>query len=53
MEGWFRYYIEYLLKCDYPLTPGDRIISGDMIHSATVKTTMFNGVPHPATVKTA
>ncbi|MDR1381271.1 MAG: carboxynorspermidine decarboxylase [Tannerella sp.] len=31
-----------------PLTPGDRIIFEDMIHYTTVKTTMFNGVPHPA-----
>jgi carboxynorspermidine decarboxylase len=28
--------------------PGDRIIFDDMIHYTTVKTTMFNGVPHPS-----
>jgi carboxynorspermidine decarboxylase len=31
-----------------PLNPGDRIIFEDMIHYTTVKTTMFNGIPHPA-----
>jgi carboxynorspermidine decarboxylase len=31
-----------------PLQPGDRIIFEDMIHYTTVKTTMFNGVPHPS-----
>ncbi|MDR1523867.1 MAG: carboxynorspermidine decarboxylase [Tannerella sp.] len=31
-----------------PLTPGDRIIFEDMIHYTTVKTTLFNGVPHPS-----
>ncbi|MDR2679592.1 MAG: carboxynorspermidine decarboxylase [Tannerella sp.] len=31
-----------------PLKPGDRIIFEDMIHYTTVKTTMFNGVPHPS-----
>jgi carboxynorspermidine decarboxylase len=31
-----------------PLTPGDPIIFEDMIHYTTVKTTMFNGVPHPS-----
>lgn len=32
---------------DEPLAIGDRIIFEDMIHYTTVKTTMFNGVPHP------
>ncbi len=31
-----------------PLQTGDRIIFQDMIHYTTVKTTMFNGVSHPA-----
>jgi carboxynorspermidine decarboxylase len=30
------------------LKPGDRIIFKDMIHYTMVKTTMFNGVKHPA-----
>ena len=33
---------------DVPLAIGDRIIFEDMIHYTIVKTTMFNGVPHPA-----
>ncbi|MDR2956432.1 MAG: carboxynorspermidine decarboxylase [Prevotella sp.] len=33
---------------DEPLTVGDRIIFEDMIHYTIVKTTMFNGIPHPA-----
>ena len=33
---------------DKPLAIGDRIIFEDMIHYTIVKTTMFNGVPHPA-----
>lgn len=33
---------------DTPLAIGDRIIFEDMIHYTIVKTTMFNGVPHPA-----
>jgi carboxynorspermidine decarboxylase len=32
-----------------PLKPGDRIVFEDMMHYTTVKTTMFNGVPHPST----
>lgn len=32
---------------DEPLAIGDRIVFEDMIHYTTVKTTMFNGVPHP------
>jgi carboxynorspermidine decarboxylase len=32
---------------DKELRPGDKIIFDDMIHYTTVKTTMFNGVPHP------
>ena len=31
-----------------PLEPGDKIIFEDMIHYTTVKTTMFNGIPHPS-----
>jgi carboxynorspermidine decarboxylase len=30
-----------------PVRTGDRIIFEDMAHYTTVKTTMFNGVPHP------
>jgi carboxynorspermidine decarboxylase len=30
-----------------PLKIGDRIIFEDMIHYTTVKTNMFNGIPHP------
>lgn len=33
---------------DEPLTIGSRIIFEDMIHYTIVKTTMFNGVSHPA-----
>ena len=33
---------------DYPLEPGDNIVFEDMIHYTIVKTTMFNGVAHPA-----
>jgi len=33
---------------DKELKPGDKIIFDDMIHYTTVKTTMFNGVPHPS-----
>jgi carboxynorspermidine decarboxylase len=32
---------------DKELRSGDKIIFDDMIHYTTVKTTMFNGVPHP------
>ena len=31
-----------------PLQVGDRLIFEDMIHYTTVKTTMFNGIPHPS-----
>ena len=31
-----------------PLEIGDSIIFEDMIHYTTVKTTMFNGIPHPS-----
>jgi len=31
-----------------PLKPGDRITFMDMNHYTTVKTTMFNGIQHPA-----
>lgn len=33
---------------DRELKTGDKIIFDDMIHYTTVKTTMFNGVPHPS-----
>ncbi|MGQ1947607.1 carboxynorspermidine decarboxylase [Geofilum sp. OHC36d9] len=33
---------------DAPLKVGDKIVFEDMIHYTIVKTTMFNGVPHPA-----
>ncbi|MBK5722016.1 carboxynorspermidine decarboxylase [Dysgonomonas sp. Marseille-P4677] len=33
---------------DNPLSVGDRVIFEDMIHYTTVKTTMFNGISHPA-----
>lgn len=31
-----------------PLKPGDLLIFEDMIHYTIVKTSMFNGIPHPA-----
>ena len=33
---------------DTPLQIGDKIVFEDMIHYTIVKTTMFNGIPHPA-----
>lgn len=33
---------------DHELKPGDLIVFEDMIHYTMVKTTMFNGVPHPS-----
>jgi carboxynorspermidine decarboxylase len=33
---------------DHELKPGDKIIFEDMIHYTMVKSSMFNGVPHPA-----
>jgi carboxynorspermidine decarboxylase len=33
---------------DQPLRIGDRVIFEDMIHYTMVKTTMFNGIAHPA-----
>jgi carboxynorspermidine decarboxylase len=33
---------------DEPLKAGDKIVFEDMLHYTTVKTTMFNGIPHPA-----
>lgn len=33
---------------DEPLTVGDKIVFEDMIHYTIVKTTMFNGISHPA-----
>ncbi len=35
---------------DEPLRPGDRLTLEDMNHYTTVKTTMFNGISHPAIV---
>lgn len=37
-------------KFDAPLKVGDTVIFEDMIHYTTVKTTMFNGIQHPALV---
>lgn len=31
-----------------PLKVGDRVVFEDMIHYTTVKTNMFNGIPHPS-----
>lgn len=31
-----------------PLRVGDEVVFGDMLHYTTVKTTMFNGIQHPA-----
>ncbi|GAB6395425.1 MAG: carboxynorspermidine decarboxylase [Bacteroidales bacterium] len=33
---------------DKPLRVGDKLIFEDMIHYTMVKTTMFNGIPHPS-----
>jgi carboxynorspermidine decarboxylase len=33
---------------DEPLKIGDKIVFEDMLHYTIVKTTMFNGIPHPA-----
>jgi carboxynorspermidine decarboxylase len=33
---------------DKPLKVGDKLIFEDMIHYTLVKTTMFNGIPHPS-----
>ena len=33
---------------DKPLVVGDKLIFEDMIHYTIVKTTMFNGIPHPS-----
>ena len=33
-----------------PLCVGDELIFEDMVHYTSVKTTMFNGVPHPSIV---
>lgn len=35
-------------KFDHELQVGELIIFVDMIHYTTVKTTMFNGIPHPS-----
>ena len=35
---------------DHDLKVGERIVFEDMIHYTMVKTTMFNGVQHPAIV---
>ncbi len=37
-----------LWSFDHELQPGEPIVFEDMIHYTTVKTTMFNGIPHPA-----
>ena len=37
-------------KFEAPLKAGDAVIFEDMIHYTTVKTTMFNGIQHPALV---
>jgi carboxynorspermidine decarboxylase len=37
-----------LWQFDHELRVGERIIFEDMIHYTTVKTNMFNGVPHPS-----
>ena len=37
-----------LWQFNHELRPGESIIFEDMIHYTTVKTNMFNGVPHPA-----
>ncbi|NRB63127.1 MAG: carboxynorspermidine decarboxylase [Saprospiraceae bacterium] len=36
---------------DQPLTVGDKVIFWDMMHYTMVKTTMFNGVSHPAIIQ--
>jgi carboxynorspermidine decarboxylase len=33
---------------DKPLKIGDKLIFEDMMHYTIVKTTMFNGIPHPS-----
>ena len=33
---------------EQPLKVGDKLIFEDMIHYTVVKTTMFNGIPHPS-----
>jgi carboxynorspermidine decarboxylase len=33
---------------DQPLKSGDRLVFEDMAHYTMVKTTMFNGIKHPA-----
>ena len=35
-------------RFEKPLRVGDAVIFEDMIHYTTVKTNMFNGIPHPA-----
>lgn len=35
---------------DAPLKVGDEVIFEDMLHYTTVKTNMFNGIPHPSIV---
>jgi carboxynorspermidine decarboxylase len=37
-----------LWSFDHELKEGERIIFEDMIHYTTVKTTLFNGIQHPA-----
>lgn len=35
-------------RFEHPLSVGDTIVFEDMLHYTTVKTTMFNGISHPA-----
>ena len=37
-------------RFDKPLQVGDEVIFEDMLHYTTVKTNMFNGIPHPSIV---
>ena len=37
-----------LWQFDHELQIGEQIVFEDMIHYTTVKTTMFNGIQHPA-----
>ncbi len=37
-------------RFDHDLQVGEQVVLEDMIHYTTVKTTMFNGVPHPSIV---
>ena len=37
-------------RFDTPLRMGDQVIFEDMLHYTTVKTNMFNGIPHPSII---